>query len=102
MGMFNWHGVQGSAMAEKQSALMDLYLKTKKLSPKFNLRENFDLKLSPRFNTSGEISESTIDIIKDGLLISPLVSSTTHKKYGLKSNARIKMRVFGRVKFYLG
>ena len=34
MGMFNWHGVQGSAIAEKQSALMDLYLKTKKVKSK--------------------------------------------------------------------
>ena len=64
LGMFNWHGIQGSAMAEKQSVFMDLYLKSKKLSPLFNLRENFDLKLSPRFNTNGEISDSIIEIIK--------------------------------------
>ena len=90
LGMFNWHGVQGSAMAEKQSVFMDLYLRSKKLSPLFNLRENFDLKLSPRFNTSGEISENIVEIIKKGQLISPLVSSTTHKKYGLTPNAANK------------
>ena len=77
ISMFNWHGIQGKAFAEKQSVFMDLFNGDKYLSDKFNLRENFSLKLAPRFNEESELSDEVIEIISKGKLSSPLVNSTT-------------------------
>ena len=86
LGMFNWHGVQGKAFAEKQSVFMELFEQKKSFHPAFNLRENFALNLSPKFNEEGEVSEEMIDIIKEGQLVSPLVNSTSAKKYKMNAN----------------
>ena len=42
--------------------------------------------LSPIFNSEGKDSERIVDLISDGKLVQPLVSSVTAKKYGLSSN----------------
>jgi hypothetical protein len=86
LGMFNWHGIQGKSFAEKQSAFMDLYEQKRKFSSNFNLRENFSLKLSPRFNQEAELSQEFVEIIKGGELVTPLVNSVSARKYGMLSN----------------
>lgn len=86
LSVFNWNGVQGKAIAEKQSVFMDLYEGKKAFSEKFTVRENFNLELAPRFNQEAELADEVINIIEKGKLINPLINSVTERKYGLKSN----------------
>ncbi len=63
-------------------------LKNKELlfSDKFNLYEDFNLGYVPKFNSTGEISQPRIDLIKNGQLESMLVSTETAQEYNLVSN----------------
>ena len=84
--MMNWHGIQGKAFGEKQSAFMDLYEKKKMLNPKISLKENFTLNMAPKFNDEGEISDGEISLIENGLLITPLTNQKSAKKFGMIPN----------------
>jgi len=56
------------------------------LSPLFNLSDNFQLGLTPKFNQLGEVSEDKVDIIKDGKLVQLLCSSKTSKEFKVPTN----------------
>ena len=86
ISMFNWKGLQGKAFAEKRSVFMDLHT-NRSFNKNFNLRENFNLNLSPSFNEDAQESSMIVNLIEKGKLISPLVNSVSEQKYGLKSNA---------------
>ena len=63
-------------------------LKNKELlfSDKFNMYEDFSLGYVPVFNSTGEISQPRIDLIKKGHLESLLISTETAQEYNLVSN----------------
>lgn len=85
--MLSWGGVSAAAWKQGRSALKKLADGELKLSPLFNLRENFALGLTPRFNSLGEVAPMKISLIEKGELKEMLVSSRSAKEYGLKSNA---------------
>lgn len=59
---------------------------TANLAPTFHLYENFDLGLSPKFNSFGEISKNKVSLIRQGRLDSMLISSRSAKEYNLQGN----------------
>lgn len=67
-------------------SLKDLWEKKKKLSPKFTLKEDFSLGMSPRFHDSGEVSPMELTIIENGELKNFLTSTRTANEYKLESN----------------
>jgi predicted Zn-dependent protease len=59
----------------------------KTLSPLLNLRENFKLGVTTRFNQLGEMADEQLDIIRHGKLANTLINSRTAKEYGIEGNA---------------
>ncbi len=85
-GMLSWNAVSFSALKKGNCAFAKLHDKEKKLSPLFNLKENFALGLSPQFNSLGEMAPEVLPIIEKGEMKNMLVSSRAEKEYGVKSN----------------
>ncbi len=86
-GMLGWGALSAASWKQGRSAFKKLADGEKRLSPKFNVRENFELGLSPRFNALGEVAPTSISLIEGGEIKNLLVSSRTAKEYGLKANA---------------
>lgn len=55
-------------------------------SPKVTMLENFELGLTPEFNSIGELSLPHIKLIENGHLTQFLTSSATAQEFGLESN----------------
>lgn len=87
LSTLSWGGLSASAWKLGQSPLRRLADRELKLSPLFSLRENFDLGLTPAFNSLGEVSAQQVPLIENGELKQLLVSSRSEKEFGLKSNA---------------
>ena len=86
VGMSGWNALSAGALKQGRSPFKKLAEKEARLSPLLNLDENFSLGLAPRFNGLGEVSASSIALIRKGELQSLLVSSRSAKEYGLKAN----------------
>ena len=86
IGMFSWGGVSYGAWKRGDSALSRLIEGKEQLSPLFSLRENFNLGLTPRFNSLGELSAECVSIIEAGSIKELLTSSRTAREYGVPSN----------------
>ncbi len=86
VGMLSWNALSYSAMKKGNCAFTKLYEKQKTLSPLFSLKENFDLGLTPQFNSLGEMAPDILPLIEKGELKNMLVSSRAEKEYGVKSN----------------
>jgi predicted Zn-dependent protease len=84
--MFSWGGVSEASMQQGGSAFRLLQQGEKQLSPLFNLAENFQHGLVPRFNNWGEIAPLQLPIIQAGQLVNTLVNSRTAKEYGKTAN----------------
>jgi predicted Zn-dependent protease len=85
-GMMGWHALSGGAYKRGECPLSELYEGKKELNEKFNLSEDFSLGLSPRFNDLGEVAAEKISLVTKGKMDDLLVSRSTEKEYGLKSN----------------
>ncbi|BAB73046.1 TldD/PmbA family protein [Nostoc sp. PCC 7120 = FACHB-418] len=81
LGMLSWGAVSEADLQQGNSALAILSRQDKQLSPKFSLRENFQLGLVPRFNQLGEMAAPELSIIDKGILVNTLVNSRTAKEY---------------------
>ncbi|MFH7025692.1 MAG: TldD/PmbA family protein [Heteroscytonema crispum UTEX LB 1556] len=81
LSMLSWGGVSESDIQQGNSALVLLSRQEKKLSLAFNLKENFQRGLVPRFNEWGEIAASELPVIEKGILVNTLVNSRTAKEY---------------------
>lgn len=57
-----------------------------KLSEKISFGENFALGLSPRFNSLGEVSDTQVPVVKNGILQSFLIGSKSAQEFGGKAN----------------
>lgn len=86
LGTLSWGGVSMGAHQRGSGSLKDLWEKKRKLSPKFTLKEDFSLGLSPRFNESGEVSPMDLMLIEKGEYKNFLTSTRTANEYKLESN----------------
>ncbi|MBW4686405.1 MAG: TldD/PmbA family protein [Komarekiella atlantica HA4396-MV6] len=79
--MLSWGAVSEADIQQGNSALAALWRQEKQLSPIFNLKENFQRGLVPRFNELGEMAAPELSVIEQGLLVNTLVNSRTAKEY---------------------
>lgn len=86
LGTLSWGGVSMGEHQRGNGSFKDLWEKKKKLSPKFTLREDFSLGLSPRFNEVGEVSPPTLGLIENGEFKNFLTSTRTANEYKVESN----------------
>lgn len=86
LNMLSWGAISEADIQQGNSALGVLSRQEKQLSRKFNLQENFQLGLVPRFNELGEMAASELILIEQGNLINTLVNSRTAKEYNKPAN----------------
>ncbi|WP_016948839.1 TldD/PmbA family protein [Anabaena sp. PCC 7108] len=86
LGMLSWGAISEADIQQGNSALAVLSRQEKQLSPKFNLQENFQLGLVPRFNELGEMAAPELSLIEKGVLRNTLVNSRTAKEYNKIAN----------------
>lgn len=86
LGTLSYGSLSQGTFNKGYSPLKKLKDKEVKLSPKFSLTENFDLGLSPLFNSIGELSPVKVNLIENGELKSLLTSTATAKEYNLETN----------------
>jgi len=86
VSMFSWGAVSEAALQRGGSALGLLRSEEKLLSNQFNLTENFEHGLVPRFNNLGEVAPTRLPLIENGKLVNTLISSRTAKEYGKTAN----------------
>lgn len=86
-GMFSWRGVSYASYRQGQSALAKLADNKEFFSSQFNLSENFNLGLAPRFNSNGEVAPPVIPLIQEGRHKNWLISSKTAQEYAVTANA---------------
>jgi predicted Zn-dependent protease len=86
LSMLSWGAVSEADIQQGNSALAALSRKEKQLSPKFSLKENFQLGLVPRFNELGEMAAPELPIIEQGILVNSLINSRTAKEYQKTAN----------------
>ncbi len=86
VGMMGWNALSAAAWKQGRSPFKKLAEKELRLSPLLHVDENFGLGLTPRFNSLGEVSASTLALINAGELQTMLVSSRTAKEYALATN----------------
>ncbi|MBH8554035.1 TldD/PmbA family protein [Nostocaceae cyanobacterium CENA357] len=84
--MLSWGAVSEADIQQGNSALAALAHREKQLSSAFNLKENFQRGLVPRFNELGEMATPELSVIEQGILINTLVNSRTAKEYGKIAN----------------
>lgn len=87
MNMFSWGAVSFNAWKNGHCALHELISGARCLSAKLNIKENFNLALTPRFNSLGELPPTELSIIEKGQLKNLLISSRSAKEYDVISNA---------------
>jgi len=83
--MFSWGCVGEMSLQQGESPLLKMRKGEERFSSQFSLVEDFDLALSPRFNSDGELAPEKLKIIDEGSLSSTLVSRRTAKEFNLKS-----------------
>lgn len=86
LGMFSWNGISEASLQQGCSGFGRMRHQNIELSDKFSIAEDFTSGLSPKFNTNGEISNETLDLIDKGRLKNTLISTRSAKEYNLKSN----------------
>ncbi len=79
--MLSWGAVSEADIQQGNSALAFLWRQEKQLSTAFNLKENFQRGLVPRFNELGEMAAPELYVIEKGQLANTLVNSRTAKEY---------------------
>jgi len=84
--MLSWNGLSLGAYKKGTSAFAQLYEGKQKLSPLFSVRENFELGLSPAFNSLGEVAPAVLPLVEGGELKNFLVSTRTSQEAGVPSN----------------
>lgn len=83
----SWGALSFGGKKRGESPLTNHEIGDKLFSPKFNLVENFDIGLSPRFNELGEVASTRTELIKEGQLRELLTSSRSAKEYKAIGNA---------------
>jgi predicted Zn-dependent protease len=86
ISMLGWNALSASAWKQGRSPFKKLIEKESRLSSLLHVDENFELGLTPRFNSLGEVSDERLNLIEQGELKSLLISSRTAKEYALAAN----------------
>ncbi len=86
LGMFSWNGISEASLQQGCSGFGRMRYQDVELSDKFSVTEDFTSGLCPKFNSNGEISNETLDLIDKGRLKNTLISTRSAKEYNLKSN----------------
>lgn len=86
VGMLGWNALSAAAWKQGRSPFKKLAEGQARLSPLLQIDENFALGLTPRFNSLGEVSATSLPLIQDGELKTMLVSSRSAREYGLVAN----------------
>ncbi len=86
VGMMGWGALSYAMWKRGQSALAQLKDGTAQLSPRFSLRENFTLGLTPQFNALGEMAPTELPLIERGELRNWLGGARSAKEYGVPGN----------------
>ncbi len=86
VSMMGWNALSAAAWKQGRSPFKKLMEKEARLSPLLNIDENFELGLTPRFNSLGEVSADKLPLIAQGELKNLLVSSRSAKEYSLIAN----------------
>lgn len=86
LGTMSWGAFSYAFYKKGLSPLGRLANGEAKFSNKLNMRENFDLNLTPRFNSRGEIAAKHLDLICKGELKNYLISSNSAQEYKVTSN----------------
>lgn len=82
----NWNPLSLTAYKKGSSAFADFIEGKKELSPQLSLIENFELGLSPRFNSLGELAPSRLMLIEKGQFKNLLVSTPAAIEHRLPTN----------------
>lgn len=85
-GLLAWNAMSAGAYKRGRSSLKKLVDGDAQLSPEITFGENFELGLSPLFNSQGEVSSSRLDLVKEGKFVQLLTSTRTAKEFSLESN----------------
>lgn len=85
-GLLAWNGMSTGAYKRGRSSLKKLVDGEALLSPEVSFSENFELGLSPLFNSQGEVSAPRLDLVKNGKFVQLLTSTRTAKEFSLESN----------------
>lgn len=86
LAQLSWGSLSYAQTQRGNSPLIKLWKKEKQLSPLFNLAENFEQELVPRFNDIGEVSPTKIELIQKGQLQELLTSQRSALQYDVLSN----------------
>ena len=86
LSLFSWGAVSYGAWKKGDSALKRLVEGELQLSPLFSLAENFNLGLTPRFNSLGEVAPENLPVIEQGVVRQLLINSRTAREFGVNGN----------------
>lgn len=91
LSLFSWGALSYAQKQRGGSPLIKLWKKEKQLSPLFNLSENFEQGLAPRFNDLGETAPEKIQLIQKGQIVELLTSQRSALQYDVLSNKASEM-----------
>lgn len=84
--MFLWGSFSYQNYKQGASPLTKLANKEKSFSPLLNIHQNFELGLTHRFNSLGELAPVKMDLVAKGQLQNFMISTRSAKEYGVESN----------------
>ncbi|MGZ3791403.1 MAG: TldD/PmbA family protein [Bdellovibrio sp.] len=85
--LFNWGTFSFNAYKQGLCGFQRLADKERTLSPLFNVRENFNIGLTHRFNSLGELAPETMNLIENGELKNFMISTRSAKEYNVEGNS---------------
>ena len=86
LGLFGWGAMSYGDYRRGNSSFKKLMDGERSFSPLFSLRENFNLGLTPRFNSMGELAPEKLNLITQGKMENMLISSRSAKEFGVTAN----------------
>lgn len=94
IAMLNWGAISEAAIRQGDSPLRKVRSGEAGFSPLFSLTEDFSTGRVPRFNDEGELAPERLPLIREGALVSTLVSSRSAREYGMPANGAVAQEMF--------
>ncbi len=85
VGMLNWNGLSYRSYKLGSCSMAKLFEEKRSLSDKFTLQVNYDLGLTPQFNSTGAKAPLKTRHFENGKLVNWVVSERTAKEYNVPS-----------------
>lgn len=86
LDMLSWGGISYQAVQKGMSPFVKIQKGEVKLSPLFSISENFELGLSPQFNSLGEMAPTKLELVEKGELKNLMTSSRSAIEYNVTGN----------------